>query len=69
MSSEIYVTPTELAERCGIHRNAVYNAMYHGRLPYVKLYGKRLISQAAASHYEQQQGVRNGARTKKGDPK
>jgi hypothetical protein len=61
------MTPSQVADDLRIHRNAVYKAMNGGRLPFVWVAGKRFIGQAAYSQYKEEQGRRNGARTKKGE--
>jgi hypothetical protein len=61
------MTPSQAATALGLHRNSLYEAMNAGRLQFVWVAGKRFISQAGFTQYQEQQGRRNGARTKKGE--
>ena len=46
MSNEVLLTAREAAEELGVHVGTVHNAFQESRLPFVALYGRKLISRA-----------------------
>ncbi len=55
-----FLTVSESAERLGISRAAVYQAIAAGRLKSEKRYGKVVISEKEIALYKPCVGVRNG---------
>lgn len=55
-----FLTVSESAERLGISRAAVYQAITNGRLKSEKRYGKVVISEKEVARYQAIVGVRNG---------
>jgi len=50
--AEILLTAREAAEELGVHVGTIHNAFQDNRLPFVALYGRKLISRAALDAYK-----------------
>lgn len=49
---EVLLTAREAAAELGVHVGTVHNAFQESRLPFVALYGRKLISRAALDAYK-----------------
>lgn len=65
MPDEILLTAREAAAELGVHVGTVHNAFQQNRLPFVALYGRKLISRAALDAYKWQTGP-NGEKLRGG---
>ena len=50
---EVLLTAREAAAELGVHVGTVHNAFQESRLPFVALYGRKLISRADLEAYKQ----------------
>jgi len=50
--NEALLTARKAAEELGIHVGTVHNAFQRNRLPFVALYGRKLISRTALDTYK-----------------
>ncbi len=53
MVNEVLLTAREAAAELGVHVSTVHNAFQESRLPFVPLYGRKLISRADLETYKQ----------------
>ncbi len=53
METENLLTAREAAQELGIHTGTVHKAFQENRLPFVALYGRKLISRADLDDYKQ----------------
>lgn len=70
MDTETLLTVQEAALRIGVSESAIRNAMLQGRLPFVAMFGRKLIEQEALSTYQrrtQPGGAKARGRPPKGD--
>ncbi len=67
MENEALLTAREAAAELGVHVGTVHNAFQESRLPFVALYGRKLISRAALDAYKQR--TRQGGEKPKGRPR
>jgi excisionase family DNA binding protein len=65
--NEVLLTAREAAAELGVHVGTVHNAFQESRLPFVALYGRKLISRADLEAYKQR--TRQGGGKPKGRPK
>ena len=52
MVNEFLLTAREAAEELGVHGETIHNAIQQNRLPFVALYGRKLISRADQEAYK-----------------
>ncbi len=67
MEIEVLVTERKAAQELGIHTSAVHKAFQENRLPFVTLYGRKLISRAALEAYKRR--MRPDGQKPKGRPR
>ena len=67
MENEVLLTAREAAQELGVHVGTVHNAFQESRLPFVALYGRKLISRADLEAYKQR--TRPGGEKPKGRPR
>ena len=67
MGNEVLLTAREAAQELGIHTGTVHKAFQENRLPFVALYGRKLISRVDLEAYKQR--TRPGGEKPKGRPK
>ena len=70
MVNEFLLTTRDAAEELGVHVGTVHKALQEGRLPFVALYGRKLISRAALDAYKKRtrpDGVKPRGRPRKHD--
>lgn len=68
MKTEVLLTAREAAQELGIHVGTVHKAFQEGRLPFVALYGRNLVSRAALDTYKKRtrpDGVKPRGRPRK----
>jgi len=53
METETLLTVKEAAEHLGVSESAVRNATLEGRLPFVRLYGRKLIDRQELEAYRE----------------
>ena len=53
MENEVLLTAREAACELGVHTATVHKAFQENRLPFVAMYGRKLISRAALDAYKQ----------------
>ena len=53
MGNEVLLTARQAAQELGVHVGTVHKAFQENRLPFVALYGRKLISRAALDAYKQ----------------
>jgi len=69
MEAEVLLTAREAAEELGVHVGTVHNAFQDNRLPFVALYGRKLIRRADLDAYKRRtrpNGVKPLGRPRKG---
>ena len=64
MLNEVLLTAREAAAEMGVHIDTAHNAFQEDRLPFVALYGRKLISRADLDAYKQR--TRPGGEKPKG---
>ncbi len=72
MEAEVLLTAREAAEELGVHVGTVHNAFQDNRLPFVALYGRKLIRRADLEAYKQRtrpDGVKPLGRPRKSEQK
>lgn len=67
MENEVLLTAREAAQELGVHVGTVHNAFRESRLPFVALYGRKLISRADLDAYKRR--TRPGGEKPKGRPR
>ena len=67
MEAEVLLTAREAAQELDVHTGTVHNAFQEGRLPFVALYGRKLIRRADLDAYKQR--TRPGGEKPKGRPR
>ena len=67
VTSGVLLTAREAAAELGVHVGTVHNAFQQSRLPFVALYGRKLITRADLDAYKQR--TRPGAEKPKGRPR
>lgn len=68
MVNEVLLTARDAAEELGIHVSTVHKAFQENRLPFVAMYGRKLISRAALDAYKKRtrpDGVKPRGRPRK----
>ncbi len=53
MENEVLLTAREAAQELGVHVGTVHNAFQESRLPFIALYGRKLISRIDLEAYKQ----------------
>jgi excisionase family DNA binding protein len=67
MANEVLLTARDAAAELGIHVGTVHNAFQENRLPFVALYGRKLIRRADLDAYKKR--TRPGGEKPKGRPR
>lgn len=67
VENENLLTAPEVCGELGISRGAVHNAMTEGRLPFIVMYGRKLISRADLDTYKRR--TRPNGEKPRGRPK
>ena len=66
--NEVLLTAREAAEELGVHVGTVHNAFQQNRLPFVPMYGRKLIARTALDAYKKRtrpDGVKPRGRPRK----
>lgn len=69
METEVLLTAREAAAELGVHVGTIHNAFQDNRLPFVPMYGRKLIRRADLDVYRQRtrpNGVKPVGRPRKG---
>lgn len=67
MENEVLLTAKEAAAELGVHVGTVHNAFQQSRLPFVAMYGRKLINRADLEAYKQR--TRPSGEKPKGRPR